>query len=70
MGLVTKLVADVKVGDIVVFGYDVPAYDGTGGTKFKVIDTDPVVNVDAKGIHFAGGTYIEGASVLIDDKKG
>lgn len=44
---------EVKVGDVVLFTLG-------PSTLFpaKVIDADPVVKIDEKGIHFAGGTYI------------
>lgn len=71
VAIVTVHLVDVRVGDVILFGWDRPTYDGAGGTKFYETDRDAVVTVDADGAHFAGGTYLayadgRGRDVLVE----
>lgn len=49
----------VGVGDVILFGIE----NGLPGVN-EIVDADPVVTIDDKGIHFAGGTYIAFADAV------
>lgn len=56
----------VSVGDVILFGVE-----NTLPHVNEIRDADPVVLIDEKGLHFAGGTYIgwaEGKDVIIVEK--
>lgn len=50
--------ADVNVGDEIVFGLPFAG----------VTDTDTVVKIDAKGVHFDCGSYLAAADAAVDAK--